>query len=64
VTGGALAGPLRGIAGAAPSIAMLAAFACAIGGGYLIATGRDRRKGALLLVMAAVLVGNVLIWTM
>jgi hypothetical protein len=30
----------------------------------LIATRRDRRKGALMLVMAAVLVGNVLIWTL
>ena len=43
---------------------MLAAFACVIGGGYLIATRRDRRKGALLLVMAAVLAINVAIWTL
>ena len=55
---------LRSIAGAAPAIAMLAVFACLGGGGYLLATGRDRRKGALLLVMAAVLLGNVLIWTL
>ena len=49
---------------AAPALGMLAAFACAIGGGYLVATGRDRRKGALMLVLAAVLVGNVAIWSM
>ena len=55
---------LAGIAGAAPAIAMLGAFACAMGGGYLIATKRDTKKGALMLVMAAVLVGNVMIWTM
>lgn len=55
---------MEGIANAAPAIAMLAAFACLFGGGYLIATGRDRKRGVLMLVMAAVLVGNVLIWTM
>ena len=55
---------MSGLAAAAPSIAMLAAFACVGGGGYLLKTGRDRRKGVLLLVMAAVLVGNVAIWTM
>jgi len=52
------------IAGAAPGIAMLAAFACAIGGGVLIAKGRDRRKGVLMIVMALVLVANVAIWTL
>ncbi len=52
------------IAGAAPGIAMLAAFACAIGGGMLIAKGRDRRKGVLMIVMALVLVANVAIWTL
>lgn len=57
-------GPLGTIAAAAPAIAMLGAFACLFGGGYLIVTARDRRKGLLLLVMAAVLVGNVAIWTM
>lgn len=55
--------PLFGsIAAAAPAIAMLAMFACLIGGGWMIAKGIDRRKGVLLLVMAAVLLGNVLIW--
>lgn len=55
---------LAPIASAAPAIAMLGCFACAIGGGYLIASKRDRRKGALMLVMAAVLLVNVLIWTL
>ena len=55
---------LTGIAQAAPAIGMIAAFACLIGGFYLMSKGRDRRKGALLLVMAAVLVANVLIWTL
>ena len=55
---------LTGIAAAAPAIAMLGMFACLGGGAYLIASGRDRKKGALLLVMAVVLLGNVLIWTL
>ena len=54
---------MTGIASAAPAIGMLGAIACVVGGGYLIATRRDRKKGALLLVMAVVLVFNVLIWT-
>jgi len=57
--------PLFGpIAAAAPAIAMLAMFACLIGGGWMITKGIDRRKGVLLLVMACVLFGNVLIWTL
>ena len=54
---------MNAIASAAPAIAMLGCFACVGGGVYLLRTGRDRRKGVLLLVMAAVLLGNVLIWT-
>ncbi|MGO1304044.1 hypothetical protein [Sphingomonas parapaucimobilis] len=54
---------MQGIANAAPGLAMLAAFACVAGGVVTIRRG-DRRKGALMLVMAVVLVGNVLIWTM
>jgi hypothetical protein len=52
------------IAQAAPAVAMLGAFACLAGGGYLLAQRRDRTRGILMLVMAAVLIGNVLIWTM
>lgn len=48
----------------APAIAMLAAFACLVGGGVLIAKGQNRTKGVLMLVMAAVLAGNVVIWTL
>uniref|UniRef100_UPI0035C9F213 hypothetical protein n=1 Tax=uncultured Sphingomonas sp. TaxID=158754 RepID=UPI0035C9F213 len=48
----------------APALAMLAAFACLIGGGVLIARRQNARKGVLMLVMAAVLVGNVAIWTL
>jgi hypothetical protein len=55
---------LTAIAGAAPAVAMLGAFACLIGGGVLIARKRDTRKGVLMLIMAAVLIGNVLIWTL
>jgi hypothetical protein len=47
----------------APALAMLAAFALAGGGLYLLAKRRDRTRAVLMLVMAAVLVGNVAIWT-
>lgn len=55
---------LTAIAAAAPAVAMLGAFACLIGGGMLVAKKRDVRKGVLMLVMAAVLIGNVAIWTL
>lgn len=55
---------LTSIANAAPAIAMLGCFACLIGGGAMIARRRDMKKGVLLLVMAAVLFGNVVIWTL
>ena len=53
------------IASAAPAIAMLGVFACLIGGGAMVArpTG-NTKKGVLLLVMAAVLLGNVVVWTL
>ncbi|MGY4398408.1 hypothetical protein ACVWZA_003614 [Sphingomonas sp. UYAg733] len=54
---------LTGISAAAPAIAMIGFFACLISGGYLLATGRQRKRGALLLVMAVVLLGNVFVWT-
>ena len=46
-----------------PSIAMLGAFACLFGGIMLIRR-QERRKGALMLVMAMVLIANVVIWTL
>jgi hypothetical protein len=58
-----MTGALGSIAAAAPAIAMLGCFACVIGGITTLRRG-DRTKGVLLLVMALVLLGNVLIWTM
>jgi len=55
--------PISATGGALLALAMLGAFACAIGGSWMIAKGVDRQKGTLLLVMAVVLVGNVLVWT-
>ncbi|WP_026046588.1 hypothetical protein [Sphingomonas sp. PAMC 26621] len=55
---------MSGVESLAPAIAMLAAFACLIGGVRLIWRRSDVRKGVLMLVMAAVLVGNVAIWTL
>ena len=55
---------LTSIAAAAPAIAMLGMFACLIGGSVLIVKNRDRKKGMLMLVMAAVLLANVAIWTL
>ena len=46
------------------SILMLAAFLLAWGGIYLVVKKGDRKKGILMLVAAAVAVGNVLIWTL
>lgn len=45
------------------SIAMLAVFALAGGGIWLVVRARDMRRGALMLAAAAVLLANVLIWT-
>jgi tetraacyldisaccharide-1-P 4'-kinase len=55
---------MASIGQAAPAIAMLAAFACTFGGVALIRRGDQRTKGVLMLVMAVVLVGNVLVWTL
>ncbi|RZT55134.1 hypothetical protein EV283_1928 [Sphingomonas sp. BK036] len=55
---------LTSIAAVAPAIAMLGMFACLIGGTMLIAKKRDTKKGVLMLVMAAVLLANVAIWTL
>ena len=52
-----------GLGAALLSITMIAAFLLGAGGVWLIVKQRDRKKGTLMLVAAAVLVGNVLIWT-
>ena len=46
------------------SILMLAAFALAAGGVHLIVRRKERGKGALMLLAAAVALVNVLIWTL
>ena len=45
------------------SILMIAAFLLAVGGIWMVAGRRDVKKGVLMMVCAAVLVGNVLILT-
>ena len=45
------------------ALAMIAAFALAIGGVRLAMRKGDRKRGILMVVAAAVLVGNVLILT-
>jgi hypothetical protein len=44
------------------SVAMIAAFVLGALGVRMIATGQDRKRGGLMLGVAAVLVMNVLIW--
>lgn len=46
------------------SLLMLAGFALAAGGAYLIAKRKDRRRGALMVVAALVMWGNVAILTL
>lgn len=55
---------MTGTAALLMSLLMLAAFALAVGGIWLIIKDRDRRKGALMLLAALVMLGNVLIWTL
>lgn len=45
------------------AVTMIAAFLLAIGGVHLVVRQRERRKGLLMLAAAAVLVANVVIWT-
>ncbi|MHA6722888.1 hypothetical protein [Sphingomonas sp. RS2018] len=47
----------------APTVAMLAVFALTAGGILLLRSGRERKKGWLMLACALVLLGNVAIWT-
>jgi hypothetical protein len=60
----AQAGVMTGLPAALLSIAVLAAFALTGGGLWLILKRRVLKQGALMLVMAAVLIGNVLVWTL
>ncbi len=52
------------MSGLVPGLLMLAVFALAAGGVYLMRTGKDRKRGILMLVAAAVFFGNVLILTL
>ena len=46
------------------SVLMVAAFALGIGGGVLLVRATNRKQGLLMLVAAAVMLANVLIWTL
>lgn len=56
--------PLTPLAQALLSIVMLGSILCAVGGAWLLAKRRERRKAWLLLVMSLVLLGNVLVWAL
>ncbi len=60
------ANPLFGaIADAAPAIAMIAVFMLIAGGVVLMRRGGEtRQKGVLMIVCAAIVFANVLIWTL
>jgi hypothetical protein len=55
---------MSGLAAATMSVAMIAVFLLAGGGMVLLVRGQHRKQGALMLVAALVLLGNVLIWTL
>lgn len=52
------------IAALASSVTMLAVFALTAGGLNLLLRHRNRKQGVLMLTAAAVLLANVLIWTL
>ena len=52
------------VAVTALSLAVIASFALVAGGSYLLLKRRERKQGILMLIAAAVLFGNVLIWTL
>ena len=53
---------MQTLAATALSLAVLATIALTAGGLWLMSKGGDRKKGALMLGAAAVLLANVLIW--
>jgi hypothetical protein len=54
---------MTGLVSALLSIAILAAFALAGGGLWLLVKKCERKQGGLMLLAALVLLANVLIWT-
>ncbi|WP_375396151.1 hypothetical protein [uncultured Sphingomonas sp.] len=55
---------MTGLDAAAPALAMIAAMVLAWSG-VRLSVGRDTRtKGVLMMMAAAVLIGNVVVWTM
>jgi hypothetical protein len=44
------------------SISMLAVFALALGGGWMVVKRAEKKQGVLMLIAALVLLANVLIW--
>jgi LPXTG-motif cell wall-anchored protein len=60
----AQAAPMYTIAVTALSLAVIAGFALAGGGAYLLIKRREGKQGLLMLVAAAILFANVLIWTL
>lgn len=54
---------MTGFAATLLSIAVLATFALVAGAAYLLVKRKERKQGVLMLIAAAVLFGNVLIWT-
>ena len=55
---------VNGFAAVALSISVLAAFALAGGGLWLLIKRKERKQGLLMLLCALVFVANVLIWTL
>jgi hypothetical protein len=55
---------MSGLVATMMSIAVLAAFALAIGGLWLMIKQRNRKQGVLMLLAALVTFINVLIWTL
>lgn len=55
---------MTGLSPVITSIAVLAIFALAWGGAAAIIRSRDRLRGILMIAAAAVLLANVLIWTL
>ena len=55
---------MEGLGSAVMAVAMIAAFVLAIGGIRLAMRKEDRGRGLLMLGAAAVIVANVLIWTL